>query len=164
MTVIDIAKKYIGQTEKPGNMGFNDHDFEHKMIAIGFQKTHAWCCYFAELCFKEAFPQKLDELNRLFSASTIITFRNFKAAGYPISLTPVLGALVIWQTYKNGESQGTGHAGVCIAAVGAKDFHTVEGNTNDKGGREGYITAEKARHVDTTAVNGLRLLGFIKIG
>lgn len=162
MTVQEIAKKYIGKTEKPGNMGFNDVEFEKKMKAVGFQPTHAWCCYFAELCFKEAFPEKAAALDKLFSASTVQTFNNFKKAGYKISATPVPGALMIWQSYSKGKALITGHAGICIQG-GGNSCRTVEGNTNDGGGREGYIVAEKTRIVNTTATEGLRLLGFIKI-
>lgn len=163
MTPQEVALKYIGETEKPGNMGFNDADFEKKMQAVGFQKTHAWCAYFAELVFKEAFPEKFKELDKLFSAGTIQTFKNFKEASYPISAIPKDGNLVIWQTYKDGKPQTTGHAGIVVQVVDQNTFYSVEGNTNDGGGREGYIVAKKLRHVVANVQNGLKILGFIKI-
>lgn len=163
MTVVEIATKYIGQTEKPGNMGFNDDHFEAKMKAVGFVKTHAWCAYFAELCFKEAFPEKFQELDRLFSAGTIQTFRNFKDAAYLIGNVPHAGNLVIWQNMKEGKPLTTGHAGIVAEAIDQDDFWSIEGNTNDAGGREGYIVAKRMRKVIPNVQNGLKILGFIQI-
>lgn len=163
MTPQEIALKYIGETEKPGNMGFNDAEFETKMIEVGFQKTHAWCAYFSELVFKEAYPEKFQELDKLFSASAVQTFRNFRMASYPISAVPKEGNLVIWQMMKDGKGQITGHAGVVVQVIDQNTFYSVEGNTNDGGGREGYIVAKKLRHVVVPGQNGLKVLGFIKI-
>lgn len=42
MSVVEIAKSYIGKTEKPSNSGFNDKVFESKMEEVGFQKGQAW--------------------------------------------------------------------------------------------------------------------------
>lgn len=163
MTPQEIAVKYIGETEKPGNMGFNDAKFEEKMKAVGFQKTHAWCAYFAELVFKEAYPEKFVELDQTFSASTIQTFKNFRNHSYPISAVPRVGHLVIWQTMKDGAGQSTGHAGIVIEVIDQNTFRSVEGNTNDGGGREGYIVAIKLRHIVANVQNGLKVLGFINI-
>ena len=69
--------------------------------------------------------------------------------------------IVIWQTYKKGKAQGTGHAAI-VMEVGEDTIKTIEGNTNDKGGREGYIVASKSRSINFTNDNGLRMLGFIK--
>lgn len=162
MTPSEVALKYIGQTEKPGNMGFTQREFEIKMEKVGFQKKHAWCSYFAELVFKEASPHKAAELDKLFSASAVQTFHNFKAAGYAVFDKPFVDALVIWQTQKNGQPQWTGHAGICVDVIDDTLFRSVEGNTNDKGGREGYIVALKKRQVKKVT-NGLQILGFIKI-
>lgn len=163
MKVIEVAESYIGKTEKPSNSGFNDEVFERKMKEVGFEKGHAWCCYFAELCFKEAYPEKKAELDKLFSASTVQTFANFKKK-FPkkIFKTPVAGSLVIWQTQKNGVPQWSGHAGICSQVIDTNTFKSIEGNTNDGGGREGYIVARKTRKVQQVK-NGLQILGFIKI-
>lgn len=163
MSIQEVAEKYIGETEKPGNMGFNDAEFEAKMNAVGFQKTHAWCAYFAELVFKEALPHKFKELDKLFSAGTVQTFRNFRDAAYLIGNAPRVGDLVIWQTMKDGKPQTTGHAGIVVDVIDHRNFWSIEGNTNDGGGREGYIVAKKRRAVLENVTNGLKILGFIQI-
>lgn len=162
MSVVEIAKSYIGKTEKPNNAGFNDRIFEQKMEDVGFQKGHAWCCYFAELCFKEANQGRWFGLEGLFSASTVQTFKNFKDAGYDISDKPLKGALVIWQNQKNGKPQWSGHAGIVVEVIDDTTFKSVEGNTDNGGGREGFIVALKTRKVKKVK-NGLQVLGFIKI-
>lgn len=163
MTPREIASRYIGQTEKPGNLGFNDESFEVKMKQVGFVKSHAWCCYFAELVFKETYPERLDELDALFSGSTIQTFRNFRDAAYPIGYVPVVNHLVIWQRYLNGKPQPTGHAGIVSEVISTWEFKSIEGNTNDAGGGEGYIVAEHERRVLAKVDNGLKVLGFVQI-
>jgi hypothetical protein len=162
MKVVEIAKSYLGTTEKPSNTGFNDRVFEQKMEDVGFEKGHAWCCYFAELCFKEAMTDKYIGLEGLFSGSTVQTFKNFERAGYDISDKPIEGSLVIWQTQKDGKPQWSGHAGIVVEVIDDKTFTSVEGNTNDDGKREGYKVALKTRKVQKVK-NGLQVLGFIKI-
>ena len=159
--IVDIARKYIGETEKPNNQGFNDTEFEKKMTAVGFKKGDAWCSLFSELCFKEAFPNNKD-LDKLFSASAVETYKNFKAAGYNVSTKPSVGALMILQHYDKGVPGWQGHAGIVTEVIHDDQWKSVEGNTNDKGGREGYIVAEKFRS-SKPKPDGLNLLGFIKI-
>lgn len=164
MNAFEVASKYIGQTEKPGNMGFNDAEFEKKMKAVGFQPSHAWCAYFAELVFKETFPQKAHELDKLFSASAVQTYRNFEKAGYIVGHVPREGYLCIWQTQKNGVPQMTGHAGIVGPVKEDWIFESIEGNTNDGGGREGYIVAKRTRKHIADVKDGLKVLGFVQIG
>lgn len=159
----EIALKYLGQTEKPGNSGFNDATFEARMNQVGFQKGQAWCAYFSELVFKEAYPEKFKELDKLFSGSTIQTFRNFRDAAYPIGNVPQIDSLVIWQSYKEGKALTTGHAGIVVSIKSTWEFESVEGNTAGGGSREGWIVARHPRKVLASVANGLKVLGFIQI-
>lgn len=164
MNAFEVASKYIGQTEKPGNMGFNSPEFEAKMKAVGFQASHAWCAYFAELVFKETFPQKVKDLDKLFSASAVQTFKNFEKAGYLIGHVPREGHLVIWQQMKGGVPQWQGHAGIVGPVTQNWIFECIEGNTNDGGGREGYIVARRTRKHIADVKDGLKVMGFVQIG
>lgn len=163
MTPSEVASQYIGQTEKPKNSGFNDVDFERKMRLVGFQTGHAWCQYFCELVYKEAFPERFDEFDILFSGSTIQTFRNFQNAAYPIGYVPQVNSMVIWQMMKEGKPQMTGHAGIVSHVIDTWQFKSIEGNTNSTGGREGFEVAEKDRKVLADVRNGLKVLGFIQL-
>ena len=159
----EVARKYIGQTEKPQNSGFSDSIFEDRMEQVGFQKGFAWCALFTELVFKEAIPERFDELDKLFSASTVLTFRNFRDAAYMVSQVPRIDHLVIWQTMKEGKAMATGHAGIVSEVTSTWEFKSIEGNTSDAKSREGYIVAEHSRKVFASVANGLKILGFIHI-
>ena len=163
-SIKSYAFEYLGQEENKGNMGFKDPEFDRKMKEIGMVDGYAWCCLFTELCWVEAYkefaPEMLPILKKEFSAGTVRTFRHFKSIKWT-SKVPEEGDIVIWQTYKKGKAQTTGHAAV-VMEVNGRSIKTIEGKTNDKGGREGYIVASKNRTIDFKNDNGLRMLGFIK--
>lgn len=162
MKQIEIAKKYLGFRELPGNAGFVDKLFEMKLRVLGWKKGQAWCSYFMWLVFIEAIADRKDELNKLFSAGAVKTFDNFKTAGFKITQDPTVGALVIWQKYVNGVPTWQGHAGICIEVLEDGEYVTIEGNTNAMGGREGDRVATKVRKTAIKA-NGLNIKGFIII-
>lgn len=166
MSVIEIAKSYIGKTEKPGNSGFNDQLFQKKIEETGWEKSQAWCSYLVELCFKEADQRNWWKLEKLFNGSAVQTFNNFKKEGFKISNKPFPGALVIWQKQINGKPHWSGHAGIVTEVIDDTTFKSIEGNTipdNSTGdSREGYIVAIKKRKVKSVT-NGLQVLGFIKV-
>jgi len=165
--IVRIAKSYIGQQEIRGNLGFKNPDFHVKMLEVGFKRGHAWCAYFTELVYKEAFllwvPNSFDFLDTLFSASTQLTWNNFRRSGpdygFEISDIPQPGALAVWRSKKHPTQ---GHIAICeTGVIPGPRFKTVEGNTNDKGGREGYIVAPKTRKHDFAKRYSLNLLGFV---
>src|SRR3989304_1120768 len=126
MTIKDIAFSYIGKKEIPGNMGFEDKNFENEMLSVGWQKTYAWCILFCELVWKKAMPAWAGYFDKMFSASVMQTWNNFKKTDYN-SLTPIVGAIAIWQKYSKGKPTGFGHAGI-VTEIYAQSFATVEGN------------------------------------
>jgi hypothetical protein len=166
MSVVEIAKQYVGQKELPKNSGFNDALFQKRIEDAGWIKGQAWCAFFSEICFKEAAQKEWWKLEKLFSGSAVETFKNFKAAKYTISDKPFPGALVVWQSQKNGVPQWSGHVGVVSEVINDTTFKSIEGNTiedNASGDqREGYIVALKKRTVKQVK-NGLQVLGFIKV-
>jgi hypothetical protein len=169
--LVEVARKYIGQTEKPGNAGFTDSGFEAKMKAVGFHKGDSWCSYMQELNCKEAYPEKFAEFDKLFSANANKTFENFRDESYPVAYKPQVGYLVFWVLMKddkpvytvwNNERWYHGHIGV-VSEVAPDGWHfkSIEGNTNDVGGREGYIVAERQRVHLAEVKNGLKITGFV---
>ena len=166
--VVKYALSLIGQQEKPNNSGFLNAWFEKLMLKVGWRKYDPWCAYFAELVWKYPYEKigaknVLKKLDRLFSPSAVQTYKNFKKAGYKTGMKPIEGALAVWQTYKNGKHHWSGHIGVVVRAMNHYEFYSVEGNTNDKGGREGYIVAKREHSVlmEQTKKDGLRFIGFV---
>ncbi len=162
--IVSYAFEHLGQEEIKGNQGFKNKEFDEKMDSVGFVDGYAWCCLFTELVWVQAYsdfnPEMLSVLEEEFTAGTVRTFRHFKGLDWT-SETPEVGDIVIWQSYKKGKALTSGHAAIVVEI---KDgyIETIEGNTNDKGGREGYIVAKRTRKIDFDNDNGLRILGFIK--
>jgi len=162
-----FIKQFIGQKELPSNK-FTDETLMGKLLhAAGQKDGEAYCAYTQEAIFKECFPEKRSELNVLFDASAVKTFRNFEKAGYSISLIPQLDHLVVWQKYINGQPDWRGHCG-CVVSIRGEHFDSFEGNTSSGVGdiREGdgfFIRSHNAAG-SYSVKNGLRLLGFVKIG
>jgi hypothetical protein len=163
--ILEKAQKYIGQKELQNNSGFVDFDFWQKMKNVGHDRGEAWCALFTELVWKEAYQQydstKFNELDKLFSDSATKTFSNFKANGWDVNRIAESGALIIWQYHENGKPTWKGHAGI-VKMLENEFIHTIEGNTNAGGSREGDQVAEKIRKYNFEPVQkGLVLLGFI---
>lgn len=160
--IVQVARSYIGQKEKPNNSGFIDPIFEKKQKAVGWINGQSWCAYTAELIWSEAFaeiyPKILPLITKYFSGSTLATFKNFKKSPeFAVRSYPKVGAVAIWQ---HG-SGTTGHAGV-VTSFNDDTFQVVEGNTSEKGSREGTIVRENTREIiKPYSDKGLNLLGFI---
>lgn len=163
MTHILLAQQYIGKEEKPNNGGFKDTQMEADMIKYGaFQKWMPWCCCFARMIFMKAYPEKAAIYKTVLFPGTRQTFDTLKAKGYTISQKPVLGALVLWATYRSGIQQPTGHAGIVSEVLEDGTFKSIEGNGSANGSRNGDRVVEHHRTLDLKP-NGLNILGFISI-
>lgn len=161
--IVQVAKKYLGEHEKPSNSGFEDASFEKKMTACGWQKSQAWCAYFAELVWKESYLQHDTKysvaLDKLFQASATATYQKFDIdPNWNVSKTPVAGALAVWRHGVGWQ----GHIGIVSEVTSPVTFKCIEGNTNAAGGREGVEVAEKNRSVDfEVKPDKLNLIGFV---
>jgi hypothetical protein len=162
MKQIEIAKTFLNQKEMPGNTFDESSPLGRLVKNAGQRDGEAWCAYFCEGIFCEAFPMKDKELRKLFSASAVKTFENFKEAGYDCHERPRIGDLVIWQRYENGVKTWKGHAGLVINVLANGSFETIEGNTNSAGSREGDSVQIKIRTM-AKRMDGLNILGFVTI-
>lgn len=153
----EIALKYVGQKEISGNRGFIEKVFDQKMRSVGFYTGAAWCGFFAKLVWHEA----QQDTSLLSASSRQLIAKATKAGNWHSE--PREGAVVVWATFKNGKRQTTGHIGIVTDVKGSK-YSTVEGNTTDKGGREGIMVAIRHREIRPDVwrtENGLRLMGFV---
>ena len=145
--IIYYAKLFSGIKERGNNQGWEDIFFDDLgmpftdlMKTVGWEETHAWCAYFAELVWKLGYSEYdssiIEQLDKLFSANAVQTWNNFNKSMFKCSKKPVKGSIVIWQLYKNWEKTISGHAGIVTKVIGDV-IETVEGNTNKKGSRDG---------------------------
>jgi hypothetical protein len=157
------AARYIGQKEILGNKGFQDPEFEAEMREEGWQTGYAWCMLLCKVVYVNCYPEKINELRKLFVPGVLNTYRNCKEAAYPIGELPQIDSLVIWAQVKNGKETGFGHAGV-VSGLIENGFKSIEGNTSDENVREGYIVRENTHKLaEKGRLNGLKLKAFIHI-
>lgn len=171
---IRTALEFKGQREIKGNQGFKNPTFDRYMRMVGFENGWAWCALFAELCWlKEPYTNKahlMPTITDCFSANAVKTYENFqndKSGLFKVGKEAQIGSVVIWEKRKKGEPDKTGiwtkgHAGI-VSMVSSSGFMSIEGNTNDSGGREGIEVAEKARDYNYYDKEGLCLKGFISL-
>jgi len=170
--IIHYALLFEGVKEKGNNQGWEDvyfeeldKTFQELMEEVGWQRSHAWCAYFAELIWKLSYKHYdhplFFKLDNLFSASVMNTWYNFKRSNFVCSNEPKEGSVVIWNLYSKGKSTTKGHAGIVVSVEG-NVVHTVEGNTSGTNRRDGDQVAMKSFIVDYKGKkNGLNLVGFI---
>jgi len=161
------AKKYIGEEEKTGNMGFYNSEFDALMREYGFVTGDQWCAHFASMIWKKKHKNRVfyDAMVNNLSPSTQRMYNNFSkdTSGYfKVSDRATKGAIVIWQSTNNS---ATGHAGI-VQKHNKDGFETIEGNVNNADGYSGEgIVAEKQYTYDKefNVKNGNKLRGFIQI-
>lgn len=162
MKIIDTARKYVGQKESAGNK-FNDNtELGKRLHSAGQKDGEAWCAYFGEAICTEAYPDKVKDIQKLFSSSAVQTFKNFVAADFTVTSVPMPGSLVIWRKYENGKPLWSGHFGI-VSEVNSPMFKSVEGNSNAQGSRDSDSVVENTRQERYNA-NGLTVMGFINLG
>jgi len=169
-TIVKYAELFNGLKETGENEGWEDIYFEEidstfqdLMVAVGWKSGHAWCAYFAELVWKLAYQDHplVIELNNLFSASAVQTWKNFSKSDFRTSSVPFVGDVIAWRNYKRGKAQWTGHLGI-VTQVDGRVITTIEGNIGSHSDREGDQVGMRVRTISfDKKSNGLNLLGFI---
>jgi hypothetical protein len=167
-TLSEITAQFEGIREQGGNNeDFNCTVFKQLMQAVGWKAPQAWCMYAAQVC-TELYLAQFDSvliniLRKVFNPSVTKTFSNFKKKYPELVLTaPEANCIVFWQLYIEGKAQWQGHAGI-IKSVKGNNVETYEGNTNDKGSREGDGFYLKNRVLNYSTQTGLRCIGFVRV-
>lgn len=134
---IITAVTQIGVKEIPlgSNAGV---DVEKYLKTVGLGKGYSWCMAFVywavlQACNKQKTPTPL-----LKTGGVLKQYNNPKAIRYT---TPQRGDIFIIDFGK-----GLGHTGFVEYVIG-DSIHTIEGNTNDDGSREGYKVCRRSRKI-----------------
>lgn len=156
LAVSVLAKRYIGQREKPNNSGFLDTTFEKFMRVFGWFTGAAWCAFFARavwLTVYEECPRTLVAIKKTLGGGCIESWRkaNLPGSGFKTGALPKVGAIGYYK-----HSPTTGHAVVVTDVLDSGMFRTAEGNSNKGKSREGV---EVATH-DRSRFDS-KLLGFV---
>ena len=153
-TAVEVALGYVGQEEVP--RGSNAGPFvEGCLKLLGLGKGYAWCQGFVFRCFAEA-ADSLHMANPVVHTASVLDCWNKTAVQYKITPEEFLKhPELIRPGYQMILKEGptTGHTGIIervefdAAHPELAVIHTIEGNTNADGSREGYGVFRKVRHL-----------------
>ncbi|WP_281233500.1 CHAP domain-containing protein [Flavobacterium gelatinilyticum] len=143
--ILQIAITQLGVQEAPKNSNAGP-EVEKYLKSVGLGKGYSWCMAFVYWCAVEASKQTALP-NTLFKTGGVLAMWNNR----PLLRvkTPQPGDIMILDYGK-----GLGHTGIVEKVAGTK-VHTIEGNTNDEGSREGYEVCRRVRELS-------KIKGFIR--
>jgi hypothetical protein len=135
LKTLEKAVSQIGVQEIPKNSNAGPA-VEKYLKSVGLGKGYAWCMAFMYWCAKEA-ATELNVVNPLKKTAGVLAMWN--ASPHLRVQNPVPGDIMILDYGK-----GLGHTGIVEKVVGS-NIHTIEGNTNDEGSREGFEVCRRIR-------------------
>lgn len=133
---LEVAITQLGKEEIPRGSNWGE-PVKSYLASVGINFPASWCMAFDYWCFKEA----------------------AKEMGIKTPLTKTGGVLNAWQkapasvkvtdpqpgdVFIQDHGHGLGHTGI-VEWVEGDVLHTIEGNTNDTGSREGYEVCRRTR-------------------
>lgn len=151
------AIQQIGQQEQPrgSNKGPMVNEY---LAAVGLQPGYAWCQAFVYWCYENASKDNGSE-NPVVRTAGVYDCWN-KSKGNPNVHRRCIEPTEIPQP---GDqfillfSNGSGHTGIVEHIDTSKEvpvLHTIEGNSNASGGREGFAVVRRERRADEPALTG----------
>lgn len=131
---LQFASAQVGQRE----VGKNAGPFVTKLLAaVGLGPGFPWCAAFVSWCLRNAGSTAGPSSGR----AAVRNWARWASKTGRSSATPTRGSLFYWLN-----DNGTGHIGFVTKVEGAQ-FHSIEGNTDDGGSREGDGTYRRVRTI-----------------
>lgn len=140
LKALEIAKTQLGKEEKPRGSNWGE-DVQKYLNSVGINFPASWCMAFCYWCYKQAGPNALMKTGGVLAQWNTIP-EKFR------SKFPSEGALMIFD-----HGKGLGHVGM-VERVDGDILHTIEGNTNDEGVREGFEVCRKIRNTKDKTLKG----------
>lgn len=137
MTPIQIAIGEIGREETPRGSNWGPHVAKY-LASVGIDFPASWCMAFVYWCFDKAGGAKP------YKSGGVLNVWNHTAEALKTSF-PEPGDIFI-----QDHGKGLGHTGI-VEDVDIVNgiIHTIEGNTNDTGSREGYEVCRRIRKISS---------------
>jgi len=149
--VLEIARAQIGVRESNDNSGPKVREYQAATTLGG---THwPWCAALLAYCFREAEKALKVGIPWSYSASCDVLLADGKARSI-VHTTPQVGDVMVVRAKKsarNGGGYSTTdmiHTGIVETVGSSGSFGTIEGNTNNSGGREGIGVMRHTRNVN----------------
>lgn len=136
---LEIAITQIGVEEIPRNSNAGP-EVEIYLRSVGLTKGYSWCMAFVYWCTQKAALQ-LTVSNPLKRTAGVLD--QYNSRPFLVVFVPLPGDIFIMDLGK-----GLGHTGIIEKVVG-QTIHTIEGNTNNNGSREGYKVCRRKRDITT---------------
>lgn len=145
--VLEIAITQIGQEEKPrgSNWGTPVKDY---LFSVGIDFPASWCMAFLYWCIVKA-SKELGVPIPIYKSGGVLKTWQLSAPSIKVK-TAEVGDIFIFDYGK-----GLGHTGI-IEKIEGEFMHTIDGNTNDTGSREGFEVCRKKRLLS-------KAIGFIRL-
>lgn len=134
---LEIAVTQIGQEEKPRGSNWGE-PVKTYLASVGINFPASWCMAFMVWCFTKA-ATDLNVPNSAKKTGGVLDAWNKAKAKYGIT-NPQPGDVFI-----QDHGHGLGHTGI-VESVAGDTLHTIEGNTNIDGSREGFAVERKTRN------------------
>lgn len=133
---LDIAITQIGEEEKPRGSNWGE-PVKTYLASVGIAFPASWCMAFVYWVFREAAKAVGTKTPLLKTGGVLKAWQKAPAA---VKITdPQPGDIFI-----QDHGHGLGHTGI-VERVEGEYVHTIEGNTNDTGSREGYEVCRRVR-------------------
>lgn len=136
---LKIATSQLGVKEIPKGSNAGP-EVEIYLRSVGLGKGFPWCMAFVYWCTQQA-TIKMAFKNPLKKTAGVLD--QFNSRLLLVAKIPQTGDIFIMDYGK-----GMGHTGIVEKIVGST-LHTIEGNTNDEGSREGFEVCRKKREIKT---------------
>jgi hypothetical protein len=133
---IDIAITQIGKEEIPRGSNWGE-PVKSYLASVGIAFPASWCMAFMYWIFREA-SKEMNIKTPLLKTGGVLKAWQKAPAGIKVN-DPQPGDIFI-----QDHGHGLGHTGI-VEGVDGDSVHTIEGNTNDTGSREGYEVCRRLR-------------------
>lgn len=145
-----IALSQEGVAEKPKNSN-SGPEVNAYLKSIGLGPGYAWCMAFVYWCVKTASVEMGIKNPLVKTGGVLRQWNETTCRKIPKTSKAVKPGDIFIMEF----SKGQGHTGFVEKVVGGV-IHTIEGNTNDDGSREGYEVAKRVRTISS-------MKGFIQL-
>lgn len=148
MNLIEKALSQLGNSEQPKGSNWGP-SVKKYLNSVGINFPASWCMAFVYWCARDT-SNDTGNPNPLIKTGGVLNQWRKIDAKYKHS-SPAAGDIFIMDFGK-----GLGHTGIVEKVVG-DTIHTIEGNSNDEGSREGFEVCRRTRKISSC-------VGFIRTG
>jgi hypothetical protein len=154
---LQIAQSQIGQSEKP--IGSNSGPMVNEYLkAVGLPPGYAWCQAFVYWCYAVAAKEQ-NKPNPVIRTASVHDCWSHIATQATMTKLLKEDALKQPELVQPGDQfilsfgGNAGHTGL-VESVEGTIIHTIEGNSNTNGSREGYEVVRHQRNINDKALQG----------